>query len=56
LEKIAHARSEPIHQVIRAREILHVAEGNSYTQAAHREGRTTGDAVAERSGGSMRKG
>ena len=47
LEKIAHARSEPINHVIRAREILHVAEGNSYTQAAHREGRTTGDPVAD---------
>jgi transposase len=47
LEKIAQARSEPIDHVIRAREILHVADGNSYTQAAHLEGRTSGDPVAD---------
>jgi len=47
LKKIAHSRNEPISHVIRAREILSVAEGESYTQAAHLEGRTSGDPVAD---------
>jgi transposase len=47
LKKIANARNEPISHVIRAREILSVAEGKNYTQAAHLEGRTSGDPVAD---------
>jgi len=47
LEKITHSRSEPISHVLRAKEILSVAAGKSYTQAAHRVGRTSGDPVAE---------
>jgi transposase len=47
LEKIAHARSEPMSHVLRAKEILSVAAGQSYTQAAKEVGRTSGDPVAE---------
>jgi transposase len=47
LEKIAHSRNEPISHVVRAKEILNVAKGKSYTQAAHLEGRTSGDPVAD---------
>ena len=47
LEKIAHSRSEPISHVLRAKEILSVANGQSYTQAARQVGRTSGDPVAE---------
>ena len=47
LKKIAHSRNEPISHVIRAREILSVAKGKSYIQAAHQEGRESGDPVAD---------
>jgi len=47
LEKIACSRSEPVSHVIRAKEILSVANGKSYTQAAQQVGRTSGDPVAD---------
>ena len=47
LEKIFRSRSEPVSHVIRAKEILSVANGKSYTQAAQLAGRTSGDPVAE---------
>ena len=47
LEKIAGARNEPISHVLRAKEILSVADGESYTQAARQVGRSSGDPVAE---------
>jgi len=47
LEKIAHSRSEPISHVIRAKEILSVADGKGYSQAAALEGRISADPVAD---------
>ncbi|MFH1163137.1 MAG: helix-turn-helix domain-containing protein [Pseudomonadota bacterium] len=47
LEKIAHSRSEPISHVLRAKEILSVADGKTYLQAAQLVGRNSGDPVAE---------
>jgi len=47
LEKITRSLSEPVSHVIRAKEILSVANGKSYTQAAQLAGRTSGDPVAE---------
>jgi transposase len=46
LERLARARSEPAEEVIRARIILSVAEGQSYTEAARSVGRRSGDAVS----------
>ncbi len=47
LEKIVRSRSEPISHVLRAKEILSVADGNPYFQAAQRVGRNSGDPVAD---------
>jgi transposase len=47
LEKIARSLSEPASHVARAKEILSVADGKSYTQAAQLAGRKSGDTVAE---------
>ena len=44
---LKQALSEPVSHVIRAKEILSVANGKSYTQAAQLAGRTSGDPVAE---------
>ncbi len=38
LERISRSQSEPASHVLRAKEILAVAEGCSYTQAAERVG------------------
>jgi len=46
LERISRSHSEPATHVARAKEILAVAEGHSYTQAAHMAGRKSGDAVS----------
>ncbi len=46
LERISRSQSEPASRVIRAKEILAVADGCSYTQAAERVGRKCGDPVS----------
>jgi transposase len=47
LEQISRARSEPASHVVRARALLAVAEGKSYTAAAKLVGRSCGDVVSE---------
>lgn len=47
LKKISRAQSETASRVTRAKIILAVAEGYSYTDASHRVGRRSGDAVAK---------
>ena len=47
LERISRSHSEPAGHVARAKEILAVAAGHSYTQAAQRAGRKSGDAVSQ---------
>jgi transposase len=47
LERISRSQSEPVSHVIRAKEILAVAEGCSYAQAAERVGRKCGDPVSQ---------
>jgi transposase len=46
LERISRAQSEPTSHVIRAKEILAVADGHNYTQAAILAGRKCGDPVS----------
>jgi hypothetical protein len=46
LERISRARSEAAEAVIRAKMLLAVAEGQSYTDAARSVGRRSGDAVS----------
>ncbi len=46
LERISRSRSEPGTHVARARQILFVAAGHNYTEAAHLSGRKSGDAVS----------
>jgi len=46
LERISLSRSEPAIHVARAKQILQVADGASYTEAAHLSGRKSGDAVS----------
>jgi hypothetical protein len=43
LERISRSNSELASHVARAKEILAVAEGNSYTQVAQLAGRKSGD-------------
>jgi len=45
LERISRSQSEPAAHVIRAKEILYVAEGATYSKAARLAGRKSGDAV-----------
>lgn len=47
LERISRSQSEPAGHVARAKEILAVANGQTYTQAAASAGRKSGDAVAK---------
>jgi len=47
LEQIGRAASAPAAIVLRARAVLAVADGCSYTEAARRVGRRSGDAVGE---------
>lgn len=47
LEKVSRSQSESTSRVARAKLILAVAEGVNYTEAAHRIGRRSGDAVAK---------
>ncbi len=46
LVRLSRSASAPAAQVARARALLAVAEGQSYTAAAQLVGRCTGDAVA----------
>jgi transposase len=46
LERIARSHSEPASHAARAKEILAVADGYSYTQSAQKAGRKSGDAVS----------
>jgi len=47
LRRIARSTREPANHVIRATQLLAVAAGQSYTQAAWVTGRRSGDAVAQ---------
>jgi transposase len=47
LRKIARSKREPSSHVARAKQLLAVAEGHSYTAAAKASGRKSGDAVAQ---------
>ena len=47
LERIRRSHSEPAGHVARAKEILAVADGHSYTEAAQIAGRKSGDAVSQ---------
>lgn len=46
LERISRATSESVSRVVRAKALLAVAQGQSYTTAAQTCGRRSGDAVA----------
>jgi len=46
LEQVSRSTSLAAVMVVRAREVLAVAEGSSYTQAAETAGRKSGDAVS----------
>jgi transposase len=46
LERLSRAQAEPAALVARAKALLAVAAGQSYTDAARAAGRTSGDAVA----------
>lgn len=50
LERIARATSEAASRVARAKALLAVSQGYSYTAAAQASGRRSGDAVAQASG------
>lgn len=47
LRKIAGSKREPASHVARAKQLLAVADGHSYTAAAKASGRKSGDAVAQ---------
>jgi transposase len=46
LQRIARSRQEPTTYVLRAKQLLAVAAGQSYTRAAAATGRNSGDAVS----------
>jgi len=46
LERISRSQAEPASHVARAKQILAVADGYNYSEAAQKSGRTSGDAVA----------
>lgn len=46
LIRISHSHAEPASHVARAKALLTVAEGKSYTEAAKAAGRRSGDAVS----------
>src|SRR5215218_757553 len=56
LSRQSRSRSAPAAQVARARALLAVAEGQSYTTAARLVGRRTGDTVARWVAGCNRDG
>jgi len=47
LERISRSQSEPAGHVARAKEILAVATGKSYQEAARSAGMKSGDAVSQ---------
>lgn len=47
LSRLARSTEEPANHVLRAKQLLAVSAGQSYTQAARRTGRRSGDAVAQ---------
>jgi len=47
LAQISRSRSEPASHVVRAKQLLAVADGHSYTEAARLTGRKSNDAVAK---------
>ncbi len=47
LKRIARSTSEPASHVARAKQLLAVSDGCSYTAAAHVAGRRSGDAVSQ---------
>lgn len=47
LERISCSQSEPASHVARAKQLLAVAAGDSYTEAARKSGRKSNDAVAQ---------
>ena len=47
LTQLSRSASQPASQVMRAKILLAVASGKSYTGAAHTVGRRSGDAVAK---------
>ena len=47
LRRLSRSQSEPAGVVAHAKALLAVAGGQSYTEAAHRVGRRSGDAVAQ---------
>ena len=47
LERLARSQSAPAASVARARAILAVSTGSSYTEAAHLVGRAVGDSIAQ---------
>jgi transposase len=47
LEQLSRAQNEPASHVIRAKQLLAVAQGHDYTEAARLSGRKSGDAVAK---------
>lgn len=56
LSRLSRSQSAPAAQVARARALLAVAEGQSYTRAAELVGRATGDTVARWVAGFNRNG
>ena len=46
LEQLSRSLTMPADQVIHAKEVLAVADGHTYTEAAKLVGRKSGDAVA----------
>lgn len=46
LKEISRSQSEPASHVARAKQILSVADGNTYTEAARKSGRKSNDAVS----------
>jgi transposase len=46
LARISRSQSEPASHVARAKQILAVADGDNYTEAAQKSGRKSGDAVS----------
>ena len=47
LEGISRSQVEPASHVARAKQILAVADGDNYSEAAQKSGRTSGDAVSQ---------
>ena len=47
LERISRSQAEPASHVAKAKQVLAVADGYSYTEAAQKSGRKSGDAVSQ---------